>query len=144
MIAARGLYFRKICCRWIFLPWRLFSWRQPTANASLFSGGLAGAVGRQFTQNAVSAMTGQSGNPIGRRAFESSPEKGGDFANSVTAAVAQGNINYTGSKERIPRRLRRRSPLIWDSPKARMLPAFPTWKSAADASCGTKTFCCLS
>ena len=42
-------------------------------------------------------MTGQASNPISRRAFESSLKKGGDFANNVTGAVAQGNINYTGS-----------------------------------------------
>ena len=91
MIAARGLTSVKSVAGGSFFR------GSSTANASLFSGGLAGAVGRQFTQNAVSAMTGQSGNPIGRRAFESSLKKGGDFANSVTAAVAQGNINYTGS-----------------------------------------------
>ena len=66
-------------------------------NASFLSGGLAGAVGRQFAQSAMQTMTGQSSNPISRRAFESSVKKGGDFANSVTRAVAQGNINYTGS-----------------------------------------------
>ena len=66
-------------------------------NASFLSGGLAGAVGRQFAQSAMQTMTGQSSNPISRRAFESSVKKGGDFANSVTGAVAQGNINYTGS-----------------------------------------------
>lgn len=67
------------------------------SNASFLSGGLAGAVGRQFAQSAMQTMTGQSSNPISRRAFESSVKKGGDFANSVTGAVAQGNINYTGS-----------------------------------------------
>lgn len=66
-------------------------------NSSFLSGGLTGAVGRQFTQCAMHAMTGQSSNPISRRAFESSVKKGGDFANNVTGAVAQGNINYTGS-----------------------------------------------
>lgn len=66
-------------------------------NTSFLSGGLAGAVGRQFAQSAMQTMTGQSSNPISRRAFESSVKKGGDFANSVTGAVAQGNINYTGS-----------------------------------------------
>lgn len=34
------------------------------SNASLFSGGLAGAVGRQFTQSAVQTVTGQKSNPI--------------------------------------------------------------------------------
>lgn len=66
-------------------------------NSSFLSGGLAGAVGRQFTQSAMHTLTGHSSNPISRAAFESSVKKGGDFANGVTSAVAQGNINYTGS-----------------------------------------------
>lgn len=66
-------------------------------NSSFLSGGLAGAVGRQFTQSAMNTMTGNTSNPISRRAFESSVKRGGDFANNVTGAVAQGNINYTGS-----------------------------------------------
>lgn len=65
--------------------------------SSFLSGGLAGAVGRQFTQSAMHTMTGHSSNPISRRAFESSVKKGGDFANGVTGAVAKGNISYTGS-----------------------------------------------
>lgn len=64
---------------------------------TFLSGGLAGAVGRQFTQSAMQTMTGHSSNPISRRAFESSLKKGGDFANGVTGAVAKGSINYTGS-----------------------------------------------
>lgn len=65
--------------------------------SSFLSGGLAGAVGRQFTQSAMQTMTGHASNPISRRAFESSVKKGGDFANGVTGAVAKGNISYTGS-----------------------------------------------
>ena len=65
--------------------------------ASFMTGGLVGAVGRQFTQKAMGAMTGHSNNPISRKAFEASLKKGGSFANNVTSAVAQGNINYTGS-----------------------------------------------
>ena len=64
---------------------------------SFLSGGLAGAVGRHVNQSAVKTMTGHTNNPISRRAFESSMRKGGDFANGVTGAVAQGSINYTGS-----------------------------------------------
>lgn len=66
-------------------------------NSSFMSAGLAGAVGRQLTQSAMNTMTGQTSNPISRRAFESSVKKGGEFANNVTSAVAQGSINYTGS-----------------------------------------------
>lgn len=66
-------------------------------HASFMSGGLAGAVSRQFSQSAINSVTGQSGNPLSRKAFESSVKRGGDFANSVTGAVAQGSISYTGS-----------------------------------------------
>lgn len=66
-------------------------------HASFMSGGLAGAVSRQFSQSAMHTVTGQSSNPISRRAFETSVKKGGDFANNVTGAVAQGSLNYTGS-----------------------------------------------
>ena len=67
------------------------------SQSSFLSGGLAGAVGRQFAQSVMHTMTGHSSNPISRRAFESSVKKGGKFANDVTGAVAKGNLNYTGS-----------------------------------------------
>ncbi len=70
---------------------------QTNHNASFMSGGLAGVVSRGFTQGAIGSMTGQGGNPISRKIFESSVQKGGTFANDVTGAVAKGNINYTGS-----------------------------------------------
>jgi len=66
---------------------------------SMLSGGLAGAVGRQFTQSAVNNATGQGSNPISRKMFESSLQKGGDFANNVTGAVAQGTVSQTGSMQ---------------------------------------------
>lgn len=59
------------------------------SSASFSSGGLAGAVGRQFTQSAVQTVTGQKSNPISSKVFESSVQKGGDFANNVTGAVAR-------------------------------------------------------
>lgn len=68
-----------------------------TGNATLFAGGLSGAVGRRFTQSAMNVVTGHSDNPISRRAFESSMRQGGEFANGVTGAVAKGSISYTGS-----------------------------------------------
>lgn len=61
---------------------------------SFLSGGLAGAVSRQFTQSTMNTVTGQSNNPISRMAFESSMKKGGEFANNVTAAVAKGSISH--------------------------------------------------
>ena len=69
------------------------------SNAFLFSGGLTGAVGRQFTQSTVQTVTGQKSNPISSKVFESSVQKGGDFANNVTSAVAQGSIHYTGTMQ---------------------------------------------
>lgn len=66
---------------------------------SLLSGGLAGAVGRQFAQNAMNSATGQGGNPLGRQMFASSLQKGGGLASSVTSAVAQGSISHTDSMQ---------------------------------------------
>lgn len=66
-------------------------------SASFMAGGLAGTVGRSFTQGAMQSVTGQGGNPISRKLYESSLEKGGEFATNVTGAVAKGSINYTGS-----------------------------------------------
>lgn len=97
MVAAKGLTFAKTLGGSTLFKGGSFQAGRTSANTAFMNSGLAGAVGRQFTQNAMSAITGQSNNPIGRMAFESSLKKGGEFANSVTGAVAQGNINYTGS-----------------------------------------------
>lgn len=97
MVAAKGLTFAKTLGSNTFLKGGSFHTGRNSSNASFMNSGLAGAVGRQFTQNAMSAITGQANNPIGRMAFESSLKKGGEFANSITGAVAQGSINYTGS-----------------------------------------------
>jgi hypothetical protein len=97
MVAAKGLTFAKTLGGSTLFKGGSFHAGRTSANTAFMNSGLAGAVGRQFTQNAMSAITGQSNNPIGRMAFESSLKKGGEFANSVTGAVAQGNINYTGS-----------------------------------------------
>ena len=67
------------------------------ANHAAMSGGLAGIISRQFMQNTMTTMTGQSNNVINRKAFENSLKKGGNFANSVTGAVAQGSISRIGS-----------------------------------------------
>jgi len=97
MLAARGITTIKSVTGGSFFKGGSFQGTNATSSGSFMAGGLAGAVGRQFTQKAMSAMTGQANNPISRKAFESSLKKGGDFANSVTGAVAQGNLNYTGS-----------------------------------------------
>lgn len=68
-----------------------------TAAASFMSGGLAGAVGRQFANGAVKNATGVSSGGIGGRMFTSSVSKGGDFANNVIGTVARGSISTVGS-----------------------------------------------
>nr|WP_313529431.1 hypothetical protein [Anaerotignum sp.] len=68
-----------------------------SAAASFMSGGLTGAVGRQFTNGAVKSATGTGGSGIGGRVFTSSMSKGGDFANNVIGTVARGSISAVGS-----------------------------------------------
>lgn len=95
MVAARGITsFKNLAGAGSFGSASLNS---RAVNHSAMSGGLAGIIGRQFMQNTMTTMTGQSNNVINRKAFESSLKKGGDFANSVIGAVAQGNINQIGS-----------------------------------------------
>lgn len=68
--------------------------------ASFMSGGLAGAVGRQFSKSAMQHATGQGGGGIGGisgKIFQSSMEKGGEFANNIIGAVAKGTLSGTGS-----------------------------------------------
>ena len=62
------------------------------------SGGLAGAVGRQAQRSAVNAATGYTeGSSIGNTLYQSSLQKGGDFANNVISNIAQGNYGQVGS-----------------------------------------------
>jgi hypothetical protein len=63
------------------------------------SGGLAGVVGRQFTQSAArSAVQGdETGGGLAATIFESSAQKGGDFANGVIGTIARGNIKSMGT-----------------------------------------------
>ena len=68
-----------------------------SAAASFLSGGLAGAVGRQFASGAVKNATGVSGGGIGGRMFASSVGKGGDFANNVIGTVARGSVGAVGT-----------------------------------------------
>ena len=65
---------------------------------SFLSGGLAGSVGRQAERSAVNAATGYSdGSSIGNSLYQSSLNKGGDFANQVISNIAQGNYGQVGS-----------------------------------------------
>lgn len=62
------------------------------------SGGLAGSVGRQAERSAVNAVTGYSDtSSIGNALYQSSLNKGGDFANNVISNIAQGNYGQVGS-----------------------------------------------
>jgi hypothetical protein len=67
--------------------------------AGMFSGGLAGIVGRQFNRDAMKAASGQDGGAggIGGRLFRSSLEKGGGFANNIVGAIAKGDISSVGT-----------------------------------------------
>ena len=65
---------------------------------SFLSGGLAGAVGRQVQREAVNSATGYTEHSsIGNMLYQSSLNKGGDFANHVISNIAQGNYGQVGS-----------------------------------------------
>lgn len=69
-------------------------------SGGFLSGGLAGAVGRHVSHSAVSSVTGQGSGVaagISRKMYKSSLQKGGDFANKVTGAVAKGRAETTGT-----------------------------------------------
>ena len=68
-----------------------------TAGSGFLSGGLAGVVGRSFQHGAVKNATGNGSGGLGGKAFASSMNKGGGFANRVIGSVATGNISTTGS-----------------------------------------------
>lgn len=67
------------------------------AAAGFMSGGLVGAVGRQFTNGAVKNATGAGGGGLGGRLFASSMSKGGNFANNVIGSVAKGSVQTVGT-----------------------------------------------
>ena len=97
LIAAKSISSSKSISGGSFFNSGSFHHGNHTGSASFMNTGFAGAVGRQFTKKAMETMTGHENNPISRKAFESSLKKGGDFANNVTGAVAQGSMQYTGS-----------------------------------------------
>ena len=67
------------------------------SDASFLSGGLSGAVSRTSHNHAASNITNQQNHPISQRLYNSSVQKGGDFANTVIGAVAKGSIKEQGS-----------------------------------------------
>ena len=68
-----------------------------TSSEVFLSGGLAGAVGRTTERNAASSVTNQQSHTISQRLYNSSVQKGGDFANTVIGAVAKGSIRDQGT-----------------------------------------------
>jgi len=71
--------------------------RSGTSSGGSSGGGLAGVVSRSFQNSAVKNATGSKEGGLGGKAFASSLEKGGGFANRVIGTVATGNISTTGS-----------------------------------------------
>ncbi len=67
------------------------------SGGGFLSGGLAGAVSRKFSQSAMHGATGQGGNAISKKAFNSSLAKGGAFANGVISSVAKGSVSRAGT-----------------------------------------------
>lgn len=61
------------------------------------SGGLAGSVGRQVQRSAVNHATGYSGGGLGGTVYQSSLNKGGDFANQVIGNIAKGDYKQVAS-----------------------------------------------
>lgn len=66
-------------------------------DSSFLAGGLAGAVGRTTERHAASSVTNQQHHTISQRLYNSSVQRGGDFANTVIGAVARGSIKEQGS-----------------------------------------------
>ena len=67
------------------------------SSEAFLSGGLAGAVGRTTERNAASSVTNQQTHSISQKMYNSSVQKGGEFANTVIGAVAKGSIKEKGS-----------------------------------------------
>ena len=71
-----------------------------SSSETILQGGLAGVVGRQFNQNAISNITGKSdsiASNIARSVYNSSIQNGGGFSTNVISTVAKGDIARTGS-----------------------------------------------
>ena len=67
------------------------------SSGGFLSGGLAGAVSRSVNRSAVKTATSGEGSGIGGAVFNSSMEKGGEFANNVIGSVAKGGVSSTGT-----------------------------------------------
>ena len=67
------------------------------SSEAFLSGGLAGAVGRTTERDAASSVTNQQTHSISQKMYNSSVQKGGEFANTVIGAVAKGDITSQGT-----------------------------------------------
>ena len=70
-----------------------------SGSETILQGGLAGAVGRQFNQNAIRNITGKSdsiASNIARSVYNSSIRNGGGFSANIIGQVAKGDIARTG------------------------------------------------
>lgn len=63
---------------------------------SIFAGGLAGIVSRNFQASATNVATGQGGGIVSKQLFNSSLKKGGEFATNIIGSVAKGNGQHVG------------------------------------------------
>ena len=71
-----------------------------SSSETVLQGGLAGVVGRQFNQNAISNITGKSdsiASNVARSVYNSSIQNGGGFSTNVISTVAKGDIARMGS-----------------------------------------------
>lgn len=66
-------------------------------NGFIFKGGLAGMVGRGITNNAIKNANGSKNGGLGGKLYDSSLAKGGNFANKVIGAIANGDYRTKGS-----------------------------------------------
>lgn len=67
---------------------------------TFLQGGLAGAVGRQFSQGAIHNITGKSdsiASNIARSVYNSSIQNGGGFSTNVIRSIARGDVTKTGT-----------------------------------------------
>jgi len=70
-----------------------------SSGGGFMSGGLAGVISKPFNKGAMQNATGESDGGIGGKIFESSMEKGGDFANNIIGSIAKGKISSTGTMQ---------------------------------------------
>lgn len=94
MIAARGITSVKSLQGGSFFRGGSIQGGSVQNQASFLSGGLVGAVGRHITQSTVNTMTGHTSNPISRKIYESSLNKGGAFAKQYHSCDCPGQYEY--------------------------------------------------